>query len=198
MIVNFRNTRFSRLAAVLMDCPDDGLPEIVISGRSNVGKSSLINALCDNKKLARVSSDPGKTRAVIYFNVDKKLYLADLPGYGYARTSKESIANFSKLTDTYLSSGRDFALVLHLMDVRHTPSKEDSKMLEFLNASGIPYFAVFTKCDKFSRSQLEKRISEIEQELDFDENANVFMISSESRLGLEDLRNSICEVLDKL
>lgn len=198
MIVNFRNTRFSRLAAVLTDCPDDGLPEIVISGRSNVGKSSLINALCDNKKLARVSSDPGKTRAVIYFNVDKKLYLADLPGYGYARTSKESIANFSKLTDTYLSSGREFALVLHLMDVRHTPSKEDSKMLEFLNASGIPYFAVFTKCDKFSRSQLEKRISEIEQELDFDENANVFMISSESRLGLEDLRNSICEVLDKL
>ena len=140
MAINFRNTRFIALAAKIDQCPSqvdqngNQLPEIVMSGKSNVGKSSLINAISDNKKLARVSGTPGKTRAVIYFNCDKKLLIADLPGYGYARVSREAKESFSKLADDYFTCGRNINLVLHLIDIRHEPSKEDIGMLEYLNS----------------------------------------------------------------
>lgn len=190
-MINFRNTRFAALAADIKDCPDNNMPEIVMSGKSNAGKSSLINALADNRKLARVSQAPGKTRAVVYFNVDRKLLIADLPGYGYARVSKELRDSFSKLADRYFTSGRHFDLVLHLMDIRHSPSKEDAAMLEYMNANAIPYFVVFTKCDKMSRQQMRKRIEELSTELDFDEDAHVYAVSSQSGAGIEELRQGI-------
>ena len=145
--MNFRNTTFAALAADLNSCPSLGLPEIVLSGKSNVGKSSLVNALADNKKLARVSQTPGKTQAVVYFNIDNKLLLADLPGYGYAKTSKDKKEKFSKLADSYFTSGRQFNLVLHLIDSRHYPSEEDMAMIKYMNTQKIPYFLVLTKCD---------------------------------------------------
>ncbi len=190
-MINFRNTRFMALAANIKDCPDSTMPEIVMSGKSNVGKSSLINALADNKKLARVSSAPGKTRAVIYFNVDRKLLIADLPGYGYARVSKELKGTFSKLADDYFTSGRSFNLILHLMDIRHSPSKEDVAMLEYMNANNLPYFVIFTKCDKFSKQQMRKRLDELSNELDFDENARIYAVSSQNGVGIAELREGI-------
>lgn len=195
MVVNFRNTMFAKLAATLEQCPNDDMPEIVLSGKSNVGKSSLVNGLSDNKKLARVSQTPGKTQAVIYFNVDKKFYIADLPGYGYARTSKEKIEKFSKLANDYFISGRKFNLVLHLMDIRHEPSKHDIGMLEYMNEANIPYFVVFTKCDKFSKQQLRNRLNELSRELEFNDDAQIFAVSSEKKIGLEDLKNAITEFL---
>ncbi len=195
MGVNFRNTIFFKLASSVDACPPQDIPEIVFSGKSNVGKSSLVNGLSDNKRLARVSQTPGKTQAVVYFNVDKKFYIADLPGYGYAKTSKEKKEKFSKLAENYFTCGRKIDLVLHLMDIRHRPSAEDVGMLEFLNNSGLPYFVVFTKCDKFSRQQLNKRLNELSQELNFDDDANVFLISSEKKTGLDDLKNAIEEHL---
>lgn len=195
MSVNFRNTRFMTLAAKLDQCPEHDMPEIVMSGKSNVGKSSLINALSDNKKLARVSQTPGKTRAVVYFNVDRKIMIADLPGYGYAKVSKELKEGFSKLADDYFTCGRKYDLVLHLIDVRHEPSKEDIGMLEYLNDNNIPYFVVFTKCDKFSRAQLTKRIRELEEIFDFSEDANVYAVSSQAKSGIADLQKGICEFL---
>lgn len=201
MSVNFRNTRFIALAAKIDQCPnlkdDNGnaLPEIVMSGKSNVGKSSLINAMSDNKKLARVSGTPGKTRAVIYFNCDKKLLIADLPGYGYARVSREAKESFSKLADDYFTCGRNISLVLNLIDIRHEPSKEDIGMLQYLNSTDTPYFVVFTKCDKFSRAQLMKRIKELDEEYKFDENAQIFCISSQTKAGIADLQNAIVETL---
>ena len=191
MDINFRNTRFLALAAKISQCPDSDLPEIVISGKSNVGKSSLINALADNKKLARVSQSPGKTRAVVYFNVDRKLLIADLPGYGYARVSKELKESFSKLADEYFTSGRKFNLILHLIDIRHDPSKDDIAMIEYMNANSLPYFVIFTKCDKLSRMQCNKRIREMEEYFDFDENAQVFAVSSNAKTGLSDLKDAI-------
>ncbi|MBO4242719.1 MAG: YihA family ribosome biogenesis GTP-binding protein [Clostridiales bacterium] len=179
------------LAAKISQCPDTDLPEIVISGKSNVGKSSLINALADNKKLARVSQSPGKTRAVVYFNVDRKLLIADLPGYGYARVSKELKESFSKLADQYFTSGRDYKLILHLIDIRHEPSKEDIAMIEYMNSNSLPYFVIFTKCDKLSRMQCNKRIREMEEYFDFDENAQVFAVSSNAKTGLSDLKEAI-------
>lgn len=195
MTVNFRNTVFYGIASDIKACPPQNMPEIVFSGKSNVGKSSLVNALSDNRKLARVSQTPGKTQAVVYFNVDRKLYIADLPGYGYAKTSKEKKEKFSKLAEDYFTCGRKIDLVLHLMDIRHNPSAEDVGMLEFLNNSGLNYFVVFTKCDKFSRQQLMKRLNELSKELNFSDDAVVFAVSSEKKTGLDDLKTAIEEHL---
>ena len=195
MAVNFRNTVFYGIASDIKACPPQDMPEIVFSGKSNVGKSSLVNALSDNRKLARVSQTPGKTQAVVYFNVDRKLYIADLPGYGYARTSKEKKEKFSRLAEDYFTCGRKIDLVLHLMDIRHNPSAEDVGMLEFLNNSGLNYFVVFTKCDKFSRQQLMKRLNELSKELNFNDDAVVFAVSSEKKTGLDDLKSAIEEHL---
>lgn len=191
MSINFRKTSFWGVAADLSSCPKSDRPEIVFSGKSNVGKSSLINALADNKKLARVSATPGKTRLVVYFNVDDQLYLADLPGYGYAKAPKDIKEKFSKLCDQYFISGRKFSLVLHLIDIRHAPSAEDVKMLSFMNERQIPYFLVFTKCDKLSRAQMMRQLQEFSKILDFHDDAHCFAVSAEKKIGLEDLKEAI-------
>jgi len=193
MDINYRKTKFLKVAATIAQCPNTDLPEIVLSGKSNVGKSSLINAIADNKKLARVSASPGKTREVIYFETDGKLIFADLPGYGYAKASKEVQARFSKLCDDYFRSGRKISLVLHLIDIRHEPSVKDKAMIEFLNASSIPFFLVFTKCDKLSKFAASKQVAKMAEYLDFYEDANVFTVSSEKKLGIKELCDSITE-----
>ena len=195
MEINFRKAKFKALAASIDQCPDTDVPEIVMSGRSNVGKSSLINALVDNKKLARVSQTPGKTRAVVFFDIDEKLRIADLPGYGYAKVSREKKAQFSSLADSYFTSGRKFDLVLHLMDIRREPSEEDAAMLEYMNANNIRYFVVFTKCDKFSNAQLRRRIEELKDIYNFDEDADIFAVSSMKKQGIEELREAIAKLL---
>ena len=195
MSIQFRKTTFWGVASDVKSCPPSDRPEIVFSGKSNVGKSSLINALADNKKLARVSATPGKTRVVVYFNVDDKLYFADLPGYGYAKAHKDVKEKFNKLCDQYFVSGRKFSLVLHLIDVRHAPSQDDIRMLDYMNQSGIPYFLVFTKCDKLSKAQIRKQLNEFGKILDFHEDARIFAVSSEKKVGLDDLRLGIEEFL---
>ena len=195
MDINFRKARFKALAASIDQCPDTDVPEVVMSGRSNVGKSSLINALADNSKLARVSQTPGKTRAVVFFDFDDKLRIADLPGYGYAKVSREKKAQFSSLADSYFTSGRKFDLVLHLMDIRREPTEEDIAMLEYMNANNIRYFVVFTKCDKFSNAQLRRRIEELKDIYNFDENADIFAVSSMKKQGIEELREAIAKLL---
>lgn len=194
MEINFRKAKFKALAATIDQCPSTENPEIVMSGRSNVGKSSLINALADNSKLARVSSTPGKTRAVVFFEFDDKLLIADLPGYGYAKVSREKKAQFSSLADSYFTSGRKFDLVLHLMDIRREPSDEDVAMLEYMNANNIRYFVVFTKCDKYSNAQLRKRIEELKDIYNFDEDADIFAVSSSKKQGINALREAIAKL----
>jgi len=149
MKINFRKTNFWGVAADMNSCPPMDRPELVLSGKSNVGKSSLLNSLVDNKKMARVSQAPGKTRLVVYFDVDNKIYIADLPGYGFSKAPKDVREKFTKLADQYFTSGRPIALTLHLIDIRHEPSKEDIQMLSYMNMQNIPYFVVFTKCDKY-------------------------------------------------
>ena len=195
MAIQFRNTTFWGVASDLKGCPQQDRPEIVLSGKSNVGKSSLVNALADNKKLARVSATPGKTRMVVYFNVDNKLYFADLPGYGYAKAAKDVKEKFNKLCDQYFVSGRKFSLVLHLIDIRHAPSADDIKMLDYMNQNNIPYFLVFTKCDKFSRAQMHRQLQEFSKILDFHDDAHCFAVSAEKKIGLDDLRKAIEENL---
>jgi len=195
MEINYRKTRFLKVAATIAQCPDTELPEVVLSGKSNVGKSSLINAIADNKKLARVSSAPGKTREVVYFEADGKLLFADLPGYGYAKASKEVKERFSKLCDDYFRSGRNISLVLHLIDIRHEPSAADKSMIEFLNSASLPYFIVFTKCDKLSKMQVKNHINMMAKYLDFCEDASVFAVSSDKKQGVKELCDSITEFI---
>ena len=195
MDINFRKARFKALAATIDQRPESDLPEIVLSGRSNVGKSSLINALTDNRKLARVSQTPGKTRAVVFFDIDGKLLIADLPGYGYAKVSREKKAEFSSLADSYFTSGRKISLVLHLMDIRRDPTEEDIAMFEYMNTNNVRYFVVFTKCDKFSAAGLRKRLEEINKIYDFEENADIFAVSSDKKLGITELQEAIAKLL---
>ncbi len=195
--INFNKARFIKVAVKVNDLPDTGLPEVVLSGRSNVGKSSLINALANNRKLAKVSQTPGKTREIIYFNFDDKLLVTDLPGYGYSAASKGKTQAFSELCDNYFRSGRNISLVLHLIDIRHEPSDNDKAMLEFLNSQNLPYFLVFTKCDKMSRAQVSRSLQMMSKSLDFSEDACVFAISSQNKAGLEDLKQALCEYFYK-
>ncbi len=195
MALNFRKTRFSGVAADLKQCPQDGLPEIVLSGRSNVGKSTLINTVAGQRQLARVSSTPGKTRLVVYFNVEDRLYMTDLPGYGFTKVSQQKQATFSALVDTYLTGDRPIKLVLHLLDVRHEPSQLDVQMLAWLEANQIPYRVILTKCDKFSRLQLAQQIQLMERWLDLEDDVNLIAFSSQSRMGVAELRSLMASVV---
>jgi GTP-binding protein len=160
MPIQFRNTAFVGAVADIESMPDPDLPEIVLSGKSNVGKSSLINAIADNRKLARVSGEPGKTRMVLYFNVDNRIYLVDLPGYGYAKAPRSVQQKYSSLVDQYFTVGRPVSLVLHLIDIRHKPSELDLQMISYMQSSKLPFFIVFNKADKITSSAMHQKIND--------------------------------------
>ncbi len=191
MPIQFRNTFFSGAAADIASAPDSGLPEIVFSGKSNVGKSSLINALADNKRLARVSAEPGKTRMVLYFNVDERFYLVDLPGYGYAKASRIIKEKYSSLVDRYFDSGRPISLILHLIDIRHGPGEQDHQMIEYMQSRQVPYYIVFNKADKLSTSAVRQKIEEYVSALTIDPSVRVFCVSADKKLGTEALRSAL-------
>lgn len=195
MNINFNNMKYKITCADVKNLPGEGCPEIVISGRSNAGKSSLINALAGNNKLAKVSGKPGKTREIIYFDLDGKALVADLPGYGYSAASKAITAIFSDLCDNYFRCGRKISLVLFLMDIRRTPSEEDIGMLNFLNDSGIPYIIVFTKCDKLSNAEIKKQLGYLSEFFDFADDSMVFAVSSKDKKGITDLKTTISDII---
>jgi len=168
---------------------DPALPEIAFIGRSNVGKSSLLNALVGRPGLARVSATPGKTTLLNVFRLPH-FYLIDLPGYGFARASKSERAGYRRLVNGYLASRRTLAGVVWLLDIRHPPSKDDLEMQALLIENGRPVLAVLTKADKLARSAQLTRARELATDLGLPED-QVQVTSSKSRLGMEDLRASI-------
>ncbi len=190
----FPNIEFTGPAARLDQCPKDGLGEVVLAGRSNVGKSSLVNALAGQKSLARVSQSPGKTQMVLYFRVNKAFYITDLPGYGYT-ASRKAKASFSQLIDGYFQIDRPIKLVLHIMDIRHKPSKDDHIMQAFLASQAYPHAIVLNKADKLSKQQTRKQIQVILNELNLDPSTAVFVISNTKREGLKELGTYIEEVM---
>ena len=168
----------------------DALPQIALSGRSNVGKSSLVNSLLGRKSLARVSGTPGKTITVNYYRVDGRLYLVDLPGYGYARRTREEQAKWSALTDGYLVRNKNIdrvRLILQLIDVRVGPTADDNAMLGWLNASGIPYAVVLTKCDKCSKTELAANTEALLSHPNIAEGTPVIPYSSTKGTGQREL-----------
>lgn len=162
MKLNLNNAALTMSAGLPRQFPGDRLPQIAFSGRSNVGKSSLINSLLNRKSLARVSGEPGKTITVNFYSIDRKLYFVDLPGYGYAKRSPEDKKRWSALTDGYFTSNPNIDavhLVCQLIDSRIGPTEDDWNMLEYLTESRMNFFVVGTKCDKLNRSERDKFVS---------------------------------------
>ncbi len=164
------------------------LPEIAFSGRSNVGKSSLINKLLNRKALARVSATPGKTATINFYRLDT-LRLVDLPGYGYARVSDAERRRWAGLIEGYFDDDRDLRLVLQLVDMRHPPSKDDFQMLNYMTDREIPYLIVLTKADKLNKTERKQRLTALERELEEFEDVKVIPFSTVTGEGVTELRD---------
>lgn len=192
--MNFENIEFKLSVGTVDQLPEGDKPEVVFSGHSNVGKSSLINKLARRKNLARVSSQPGKTATINYFDA-KDFYLVDLPGYGYAKVSKAEKARWADLVEGYLSSSKNIALIIQIIDIRHRPTKDDYDMLRFLYESNAPFIIVLTKKDKLKKTAYEKRIDEIMDELGDFEGVELIPFSAVTGEGLDDVKEVIEEYI---
>jgi len=175
--------------------PEDALPEIALAGRSNVGKSSLINKLILRKNLARTSSQPGKTQQLNYYRVNELIYFVDFPGYGYAKVSKTQRAQFGEMIERYIRDREPLKLQLLVIDIRHEPSVLDQQMYKWLKHYEVPTCIVATKADKIPKSKWDKHIKMIKQTLEVDPNDSVILFSSELGLGREQLWEAITEAI---
>lgn len=179
-----KSAEFVTSVAGVAQLKDFGLPEFAFVGRSNVGKSSLINAMTKRNKLAKASSTPGRTRLINYFNINNELMLVDLPGYGFAQASKQEQAKWQKLIGTYLESSQNLKRVFVLVDIRHKPNEKDKQMLEYLYYYNIPFSVIATKLDKIPRGQIDKHITIIANELSIGKD-NILHISSQDKRGID-------------
>jgi len=185
MIVN--NVELEAVGVAPEHYPAPGLPEFAFIGRSNVGKSSLINSMMNRKALARTSGTPGKTRTINFYNVEKALYFVDLPGYGYARASKSESEKWGKMIETYLKTRETLCRILLLVDIRHEPSKDDKLMFDWLRFYGQEFIIVATKSDKLKRSQVPKHMAMLRKALDISKETVILPFSSETKAGREEL-----------
>ncbi|MDQ8737423.1 MULTISPECIES: ribosome biogenesis GTP-binding protein YihA/YsxC [unclassified Paenibacillus] len=175
--------------------PEDALPEIALAGRSNVGKSSLINKLILRKNLARTSSQPGKTQQLNYYRVNDLIYLVDFPGYGYAKVSKTQRVQFGEMIERYIRDREPLKLQLLVIDIRHEPSQQDQQMYKWLKHYEIPTCIVATKADKIPKSKWDKHIKMIKKTLEADPRDSVVLFSSELGIGREQLWDIINEAI---
>lgn len=167
--------------------PPENLKEIAFAGRSNVGKSSLLNLITNRKKLARVSGSPGKTRTINFYIINDEFRIVDLPGYGYAKVSKSMSEGWGEMMETYLAGRPNLVKVIQLVDIRHAPSKQDVEMYNYLRHYGLDGIVVATKADKVSRNQLPKHIKEIRQTLKLSQEDKVIPVSALKKTGYEEL-----------
>jgi GTP-binding protein len=174
--------------------PETNLPQIAFAGRSNVGKSSLINRLLGRRSVARVSRTPGRTREINFFRINEQFVLADLPGYGYARISKERRAAWGPLIEHYLGNTRALRGVVQLVDIRHEPTRDDRAMMEFLGSLDLPGVVVLTKADKLSRAAVATRHAELAEELGLAEE-QIIPFSAETGAGRDDLARTVEELV---
>ena len=163
--------------------PENQVPEIAFAGKSNVGKSSLINALMNRKSLARTSASPGKTQTINFYNINHEMYLVDLPGYGYAKVSQSVKEQWGKLIEKYLHHSKQLKAVFLLVDIRHKPSENDKLMYDWIVHNGYEPIIIATKADKLKRSQLQKHISEVRKGLDLSSETTVIPFSALSKQG---------------
>jgi ribosome biogenesis GTP-binding protein YsxC/EngB len=193
--MKFETASFEICAGKLDQLPESTLPEVVFSGRSNVGKSSLINKVLNRKSLARVSSTPGKTGTINFYRLSS-CRLADLPGYGYAKVSQSEKLRWAELVEGYLGAQRNVKLLIQIVDMRHSPTEDDLHMIDFLSQSGIPFLIAATKCDKLNKTQYATQLQLLREQLP---GLVVVPVSSATGFGIEELREKIdtaCEEND--
>ncbi|MBQ9890226.1 MAG: YihA family ribosome biogenesis GTP-binding protein [Firmicutes bacterium] len=190
-----RSSEFICAAVKPSQYPEEGAPEIAFAGRSNVGKSSLINLLLNRRKLAKVSSTPGKTRTINFYNVNGEFRLVDLPGYGYAKVSKSESADWGKMMEDYLSKRQGLKKVIQLVDSRHAPTAQDKQMYDYLRYYGLDGIVVATKSDKLSGSELSRNLALIKRELQLGSGDVLIPVSALKRTGTDELLSVMEEIL---
>lgn len=177
--------------------PPDNMPEIAFAGRSNVGKSSLLNLLTGRKKLARVSGSPGKTRTINFYIVNDAFRIVDLPGYGYAKVSKSTTENWGDMMETYFQKREGLLKVIQLVDIRHKPSAQDVQMYQYLRHYGLDGIVVATKADKVSRNEMQKNISVIRKTLELSQEDRVIPVSALKKTGCEEILTQLDQILEE-
>ena len=187
MPLNFNKAAFVRSAGEPKDFLRDGLPQFAFAGRSNVGKSSVINRLLNRKNLARVGAAPGKTTHINYFNIDRAFYLVDLPGYGYAKVSKGERDRWGKLMESYFADRSQMTLGVLIVDIRHKPTENDLVMHDWFRQSGCPEIVVANKLDKLKKSEVEGNLQRIRETLELGEDTPLIPFSAEKGTGKEEL-----------
>ena len=185
--MNIKQSEFIISAVKREQYPSDKMPEVAFVGRSNVGKSSIINAITNRKKLAKTSQTPGKTRLINFFLINKEFYLVDLPGYGYAKVSKTEKASWGKTIETYLNDREELKRVVLLVDCRHKPTGDDITMLEWTKHFGYDYVIVATKSDKLSNNEIKKSEKVIRESLKLEKNDKLFFFSSLNKKRRDEL-----------
>ena len=183
--INFQNAQFETSAVKKEGYPKSDMLEFAFAGRSNVGKSSMINKVLNRKSLARVSGTPGKTITINFYNIDKKIYLVDLPGYGYAKRSKEEVAKWGEMMEDYLANRKQLVQTILLVDRRHTPTAQDIQMAEWIRHYHDRLVVIATKMDKLKKSEIDDRINDIAETLELTEDDVLIPFSTQSDEGKE-------------
>lgn len=189
-----KNVNLETVCGITSAIPDNLLDEVAFAGKSNVGKSSLINALMNRKALARTSAQPGKTQTINFYNINDAMYLVDLPGYGYAKASEEVKAKWGKMIENYLHTSKRLKAVFLLIDIRHDPSANDRMMYEWMVYQGFAPIIIATKLDKIKRSQIQKNVKAIREGLGVQPGTTIIPFSAETKQG----REEIWELIDSL
>lgn len=190
-----KSAELETVCGITSKLPDNDLPEIAFAGKSNVGKSSLINGLLNRKSLARTSAQPGKTQTINFYNVNKNLYFVDLPGYGYAKVSVEIRAKWGKMIERYLHGSPQLKKVFLLIDIRHVPSENDCMMYDWIVDNGYEPVIICTKLDKIKRSQVQKNLKLIREKLDLVPGTTMIPFSAQTKQGRHEIWNLIEETL---
>lgn len=191
-----KNVCLETVIGVTSKIPQNTMPEIAFAGKSNVGKSSLINVLMNRKSLARTSAQPGKTQTINFYNINDMLYFVDLPGYGYAKVSQQEKEKWGKMIENYLQQSKVLKAVFLLVDIRHEPSANDKIMYEWILSNGFHPIIIATKADKIKRSQLQKQLKIVRQGLDIEKDAIVIPFSAQTKQGREEIYELIDHILE--
>lgn len=189
-----KSLQLETVCGITSKLPENDKPEVAFAGKSNVGKSSLINALMNRKSFARISSEPGKTQTINFYNINDAMYCVDLPGYGFAKVSKETQAKWGKMIENYLTTSKQLRAVFLLIDIRHEPSKNDKDMYEWIVYNGYDPIIIATKLDKINRSQVQKHIKMIKTGLNVKPQTVLIPFSSQTKQG----RDEIWELIDSI
>ncbi|MBQ3029115.1 MAG: YihA family ribosome biogenesis GTP-binding protein [Lachnospiraceae bacterium] len=195
--MNVTKVNLETVCGITSKLPENLLPEFAFAGKSNVGKSSLINGLMNRKSYARTSSQPGKTQTINFYNINEQLYFVDLPGYGYAKVSMELRAKWGKMIERYLKKSEQLKLIFLLVDIRHEPSENDKDMYDWIVHNGFQPIVIATKLDKINRSQIAKQTKLIKTSLKMPKEGILIPFSAETKQGRDEIWSKIEELLPK-